>query len=92
MKKNTACEVELVDIYLDQYKHPKAFGIKVRELIDSGMTEQEARSHLMTNSIQMELYYSKDQGLFMVETDAVESITIYNPYDGKEMEELDEDE
>lgn len=92
MKKNTAFEVELVDIYLDQHRHPLAFKVKLHELMESGMSEQEAKSFLMTNPIQMELYYSKDQGLFMIETDAVESTTIYNPYDGKQMEEFDEDE
>ena len=33
----------------------------------------------------MELYYSIDQGLFLIESGPLELITVYNPYDGQEM-------
>ena len=36
----------------------------------------------------MEMYYSIDQGLFLVESEAVESDSeIYNPYTGEELDE-----
>ena len=49
--------------------------------------ENDARSYILTNPIELELYYHKGYGLYGVESDAVEYADIYNPYDGTKMEE-----
>lgn len=74
---------EVIEIYLDPVKHPVAYNTKVEELIGSGMTREEAEGFVQTTPFEMELYYSKNQGLFMVESEVIESADIYNPYDGK---------
>lgn len=77
---------EIVEIYLDENQHPTAFKTKLKELIESGMTEKEAREFIRTTPFVMELYYAPFQGLFAIESEALESITAYNPYDGDRME------
>jgi hypothetical protein len=37
------------------------------------------------------MYYNPNAGLFLVECDAVESGTIYDPYSGELMEEFDDE-
>ena len=52
--------------------------------------EEDARNYILTNPIELELYYHKGYGLFGVESDAIECGDIYEPYDGKLMGEWDE--
>lgn len=75
-------EVETVEIYLDETKHPRAFKTKLRELIDSGMTEHDAREFIRETPFDMEVCYDFNRGLFMVECETVGSTEIYNPYTG----------
>jgi len=89
MKKHNADEVETIDVFLNEEKFPKAFKAKLEELVESGMTEESAKHFIEMNPFQMELYYSKDSGLFMVETEAVDGGSIINPYTGKELEECE---
>lgn len=85
LKVNGADEVELLDVYLDEVKHPIAFAAKKQELIDSGMTEEEAVDFIRTTPFQMELYYAPFNGLFLIESEALESIAPFNPYTGEEI-------
>lgn len=86
MKINSPDLVETIDFYLDPIKHPVAYNAKLKELIECGMTETEAMSHLQNNPVLLELYYSSNQGLFMIESEFIEVDEPYNPYDGKKME------
>ena len=86
LKVNPAGSEEVFNFYLDEANHPIAFKAKLDELIASGLTEQEARREMRDNPTQMEVYYSPDCGLFMVEAMALESITPFDPYTGEEME------
>jgi hypothetical protein len=81
---------EVVDIYLDPNKHPKAFGLKKEELVSAGLSEKNAETFIMTTPIQMELFYSKDRGLFAVESEAVGNTDVYDPYTGIELTETKE--
>lgn len=81
IKANGDSEPEVVDVRLDPVSHPRAYATKKKELMDSGMTEQEAEEALRT-PFTLELYYSKDNGLFAVESEALEYGSIRNPYDG----------
>ena len=87
MKKSTAEECEVIQVYLSETQHPIVFNAKVNELIENGLSAKEARNFVETTPIQMELYYSPYQGLFMVESEAVECSDIYNPYSGELLEE-----
>lgn len=75
--------IETVDIFLDPNKHPVAFNTKLKELTENGMSESEAFMFLKQVPFQMEVYYSKDQGLFLVESESLDSNDIFNPYDGR---------
>lgn len=92
MKKNKAENYESILVYLDENRTPLAFNEKLKELMEEGAfdNENDARSYILTNPIELELYYHKGYGLYGVESDAVEYADIYDPYDGTKMEEWDE--
>jgi hypothetical protein len=63
---------------------PELFDLKKAELIRHGFTEKEAIENCMM-PIEMELVFAPDQGIFAVESEAMEDTSIFNPYDGVEM-------
>lgn len=85
LKINPQGTEEVIEIYLDSVKHPVAYNAKIDELIESGMTREEAEGFISTTPFVMELYYAPNQGLFLVESEAIESTEIYNPYCGEEI-------
>lgn len=77
---------DVLDVYLSPDEYPETYKKKHTELVQScGMTEKEATELLKKNPIQLEFFYSMDQGLFAVESEAVECTSIYNPYNGAEI-------
>ena len=92
MKKNKAENYEGILVYLDEKRTPLAFNEKLKELMEEGAfdNENDARSYILTNPIELELYYHKGYGLYGVESDAIECSDLYDPYDGTKMEEWDE--
>ena len=72
----------LCNVRLTKEKFPIAFATKVEELIEQGVckTKEEAESLIADMEIELELYYEKGHGLFAVESEAVESGTIFSPY------------
>ena len=92
MKKNKAENYESIRVYLDENRTPLAFNEKLKELMEEGAfdNEKDARFYILTNPIELELYYHKGYGLYGVESDAVECADVYDPYDGTKMEEWDE--
>lgn len=90
LKKNPADDYECIDIKLTKEKTPIAYARKVKELVGQGMTVEDAEKFIDETPFEMEFYYSIDRGLFLVEAEAVEATTIYDPYTGKEMEENDD--
>ena len=69
-------------ITLTKEKFPIAFNAKVEELLEEGVeTDREEAEKLVSGmEIELEIYYEKGTGLFAVESEAVESGTIYSPY------------
>ena len=90
MKKNSADNYESINVLLSKKKTPIAFGKKVSELVESGLSEKEAEVYVSQTEIEMEFYYSDGLGLFMVESEAVECCTIVNPYTGEKLEDNDD--
>ena len=91
LKINPADKAEMIDFYLSETRHPIAFKAKLAELMEAGLTEEQARVAIDKYSIEMEVYYSPDKGLFMVETEALSSIPVYDPYTGEKLEESESD-
>ena len=77
-------EEEIFALSINKDAHPKVYAAKKSELIDSGMTESEADAYINDTQIVMEVYHTK-QGLFAVESDAIEWCEITNPYNGVRM-------
>lgn len=93
-KINVAGTEEVIEVYLSESEHPIAFNAKVKELVEEcGMTEEKAKNVVRTTPFTLELYYHHNQGLFAVETEAVESFgnEIYSPYTGEECDRTDVD-
>ena len=82
----------LCNVHITEDKFPKVYTAKLAELVRNGMSEDDAKKYLHAVPIELELYYSPDNGCFAVETDAVDGgATIFDPYTGEECEPSDED-
>lgn len=91
-KLNNSNEYEhLCNVKLTKEKFPKAFAAKVDELIEEGVctTKEEAEAIIADMEIELEIYYEKGYGLFAVESEAVNSGTVFSPYSGEEGEAAD---
>ena len=90
VKLNNSDEYEhLCNVKLTKEKFPKAFQAKVEELLEEKVceTQEEAEKLVESMEFELELYYEKGTGLFAVESEAVESGTIYSPYTAELCEE-----
>ena len=90
MKLNSVEEYEPIGtIKLTKERFPIAYNNKIEELLEEGAceTREEAEKVMKDAEFNLELYYHKGYGLFAVESEAVESGTIYSPYDGSLCEE-----
>ena len=88
MKLNNSDNYESVTITLSKEKTPIAWEQRVQSLVNSGMLVGDAM--LVANEpIEVEMYYNIDAGLFLVEVEAVESGTIYDPYSGELLENFE---
>ena len=92
IKMNNADYYESINITLSKENTPIAYQNKLDELMDIKAfdTKEDAEDWINTNPIELELYYEKGQGLFAVESEAVESTTIHSPYSNAPI--LDDDE
>lgn len=85
-----------IEIYLNPKQFPQAYNAKLEELMENGMEKSIAEQWIRTTPILLDVYYSTEKdtkneyckGLFMVESEVVECSTIYNPYNGIEMEDF----
>ena len=85
MKLNTNGNEEIVMLHIDEREHPIAYKAKLDELIESGLSEDEARNAI-SQGFTMEVYYAPNQGFFLVESESIGCTPIFNPYDGTECE------
>lgn len=92
-KLNSAETYEPITVTLSETSNPIAYNNKIEELVEQGLfpTKEDAIKANRVIEIELELVYHKHSGLFAVESDAVESGTIYSPYSGELCEEYKED-
>lgn len=81
---NKADRYDWLNITLTENNFPIAYANKLKCLMNSGLTEVEARDILDNNPIELELYYEIGAGLMAVEAEAVEAGIIYSPYSGEQ--------
>lgn len=94
IKLNNAVQMEeLCSVTITKDKFPIIYEAKVKELKDLGLSDDEIEKYMLTTSISLELYYSPTNGLFAVESDAIEcGATIHDPYTGEEMLPYEQEE
>ena len=87
IKINNEDTYESILVFLTREKFPIAFQNKLQELMECEAfdCEAEAIKWIESTPIEMELYYEKHYGLFMVESEAIEGSTVFSPYSKKEL-------
>lgn len=91
VKLNTSDNYESIKVTLSKGEYPIAYNNKIEELVEQGLykTTEDAENDNPTIEIEMEIYYEKHYGLFAVESEAVESGTIYSPYTSELCDDVD---
>ena len=86
---NDENKYESVSILLSKEKYPIAFEKYVTDMMQGGMTREEAEKWLSQTPIELEIYYEKGAGLFGIEAEALESAsnTICSPYSKESFED-----
>ena len=89
IKINEPNHEEVIEVRLSREKTPKAFKEKLEELMEEGAfdTEKEAIEWIEKTPFVMEMYYEKGQGLFLVESEAIDNCDIVSPYTKEELVE-----
>ena len=89
MKANKAGQEETISVLLTRRTFPIAFQNKLNELMEQGAfdSEEEATRWIESNPITLEIMYEKNNGLFAVESESIESGIIVSPYSGEEIED-----
>lgn len=84
---------ESIEIVLSKEKTPRAYKEKLDELLETKAfnTKEEAEEWLKTAKFDMEIIYEKGNGLFLVESEAIESGGITSPYTQEDVIPMDED-
>ena len=70
-------EPETICVYLSETKHPTAYNAMKKTLIDDGLSELDAEKAIRLG-IDLELIYEQGQGLFAVESEAIDKT--FSPY------------
>ena len=87
IKINDVSNYEPINVYLSREKTPIAFQNKLNELMECKAfdTEEEAAKWIEETPFELEMYYEKGYGLFLVESEAVENSCVFSPYSKKEL-------
>ena len=82
IKINEPNHEEVIEVMLSREKTPIAFKEKLEELMEEGAfdTEKEAIEWIEKTPFVIEMYYEKGQGLFLVESEAIDNCDIVSPY------------
>ena len=84
---NDENKYESVNIILSKEKCPIAFEKYVKDIMQGGMTREEAEKYASETPIELELYYQVGFGLFGISSDYVENVESFvSPYNGDEYE------
>lgn len=89
-KPLTGFDANGIYFMLDKEHTPHAFKNKVDELVNCGLEREEAEKQVLDMKFELEVYYHPDNGMFCVESEAVESGNIYSPYTGELCDFADE--
>lgn len=79
---------ETISVLLTPERFPIAYQNKLDELMEQGAfdTKEEAEKWIKTTPIELEIFYEKHNGLFAIESEAVECGFCTSPYTQKDIE------
>ena len=89
IKVHDSNHVESIQVMLSRDRTPIAFQNKLEELMAQKAfdTEEEAIKWIEKTPFKMEMYYEKGHGLFLVESEAIDSCDLVSPYTKEELVE-----
>lgn len=76
---------EVVDVITTPTVNPEMFRRRVKCLMISGLSQEEAEKTIASTPLQMELFYDIGLGGFAIDAEAVGNAILYNPYSGEEI-------
>lgn len=76
---------EVVDVITTPTVNPEMFRRRVKCLMLSGLSQEEAEKTIASTPLQMELFYDIGLGGFAIDAEAVGNAILYNPYSGEEI-------
>lgn len=79
VKLNNSDDYESIKVMLTPTETPKVYELRVQDLMTGGMSREDAEEKAK-EPYEMELYYEPGVALFAVDSEAVDSGTIYSPY------------
>lgn len=76
---------EVIEVVTTPTLNPEMFRRRVRSLMLSGLSPQEAEKVVASTPQKLELFYDVALGAFAIDAEAVGNTPLYNPYTGKEI-------
>ena len=76
---------EVIEVVTTPRVNPGMFRRRVRSLMLSGLSREEAEKYVASTPQKLELFYDVNLGAFAIDAEAVGNTPLYNPYSGKEI-------
>lgn len=78
---------EVFEVITTPTVNPEMFRRRVKCLMLSGLSQEEAEKFVASTPLQLELFYDVALGAFAIDAEAVGNTPLYNPYTGDEISE-----
>lgn len=76
---------EVIEVITTPTVNPEIFRRRVKCLMLSGLSQEEAEKFVASTPLQLELFYDVALGAFAIDAEAVGNTPLYNPYTGEEI-------
>ena len=76
---------EVIEVVTTPRVNPGMFRRRVRSLMLSGLSREEAEKYVASTPQKLELFYDVNLGAFAIDAEAVGNTPLYNPYSGKDL-------
>lgn len=76
---------EMIEVVTTPGINPITFQRRVRCLMISGLSQEQAEHIASTEPMKLELFYDIGRGIFAIDAEAVGNTLLYNPYTAEEI-------
>lgn len=76
---------EVIEVITTPAINPITFQRRVRCLMISGLSKEQAEHIASTEPMKLELFYDIGRGIFAIDAEAVGNTPLYNPYTAEEI-------